>query len=50
MNWLKRLILCRLLILVVQNYITKIDETEMKISDHDKYITTKEVNKLTQKH
>ena len=42
--------LCRLLILVVQNYITKIGETEMKISDHDKLITTKEVNGLTKQH
>ena len=29
------------------DYNTKIDKIEKKIPDHDKYITTQEVNKLT---
>ena len=46
MNQLKKLILFRLLILVIQlkktDYNTKINEVETKITDHghDKYITT----------
>ena len=53
MNQLKKLMLFRLLILVIQSkktdYDTKIGEIEKKILDHNhtKYITTQELNKLT---
>ena len=50
MKWFKKLILVRLLILVIQlkeaDYNTKIVDIEKKIPDHDKYITTEELNKL----
>ena len=46
MNWLKKLTMLRLLILVI--YDTKIGEIKKKILDHnhDKYITTQEFNNL----
>ena len=51
MNWLKKLMLFRLLILVIQfkkaNYNTKIAEIEKKIPEHGKYVTTSKFNKLT---
>ena len=53
MNQLKKLMLFRLLILVIQSkktdYDTKIGEIEKKILDYNytKYITTQELNKLT---
>ena len=50
MNQLKKLMLFRLLILVIQlksDYNIKKDEVEMKIPDHNKYIITPEFNKLT---
>ena len=54
MNQLKNLMLLRLLILVIQSkkndYDTKIQETEKKITDHDhsnKYFTTQNFIKLT---
>ena len=56
MNWLKMLMLLRLLILVIQLKKTvcntKISEIEKKIldHDHDKYITTQEFNILTAEH
>ena len=53
MNWIKKLMLFKLLILVIQLkqllYNTRIFEIENKILDHDhgKFITTQEFNKLT---
>ena len=53
MNWLKKLTLLKLLILVIQskhNYDTKPSQNEKKLSDHDhndNYITKQELNKLT---
>ena len=54
-NWLKTLILFRLLMLVLRktDYNKKINETEKKITDHDhsnKYVATKKFNKLTVKN
>ena len=50
MNWLKSLVLFRLLIQVIQlkkaDYNAKIEEIEKKIPDHDKYISIPEFNKL----
>ena len=53
MNWLKKLLLFRLLKLVIQlkktDYNTKMFKIEKKTLNHnlDKYITTQEFNKLT---
>ena len=52
MNQLKKLTISTLLILITQlknDYYTKINDIEKKITDHDydKYITTQEQNKLT---
>ena len=53
MNWLKKLIMLRLLMLVIQlqkaGYSTKVNEIEKQTTDHnhDKYITTQIFNKLT---
>ena len=53
MNWIKKLMLFKLLILVIQLkqllYNTRIFEIENKIldHDHDKFITTQEFSKLT---
>ena len=54
-NWLKTLMLFRLLMLVLRktDYNKKINETEKKITDHDhsnKYVATKKFNKLTVKN
>ena len=50
MNWLKSLVLFRLLIQVIQlkkaDYNAKIEEIEKKLPDHDKYISIPEFNKL----
>ena len=57
MNWFKKLMLLRLLILIIQSkktdYDTKISEIKKKITGHDhsnKNIATKEFNKLTAEH
>ena len=56
MNQLKKLLILKLLILVIQlkktNYNTKINEIENKINDHDyaKFITTQELNRSTSDH
>ena len=53
MNWLKKLIILKLLILVIQlknDYDAKIIELHNKIAtdhDHDKHDNSKEFNKLT---
>ena len=48
MNWLNNLALIRLLILVIYlkeaDYNKKIEDTEKKVSNHDKYITTNDFN------
>ena len=55
MNWLKTLMLFRLLIIVIQSKKpyrnTKINEIEKKNTDHDhdKYITTQEVKEIMSK-
>ena len=48
-NWLKKLILFRLLVNKA-DYNTKIVEIEKKITDHDKYITTPKFNNSTKKN
>ena len=50
MNWLKRLILFRLIIIVIQlkkkvDYDTKTEDIEKKITINDNYINTDEFNK-----
>ena len=54
MNWLKVWMFFQLLILTIQSrktdYNTKVNKIKVKITNHDysnKYITTKEFNKLT---
>ena len=53
MNWLKKLIILILLVLVTQlkksDYNTKVNEIQKKITDHDhdKYITTQKLNNFT---
>ena len=49
-DWFKKFILLKLLIVKKTDCSTKIDEVEKKINDHghsNKYITTQEFNKLT---
>ena len=54
MNWLKKLIILILLVLVTQlqkksDYNTKVNEIQKKITDHDhdKYNTTQKLNNFT---